>query len=200
MKDPIYTAIIGGKPLRFFPSPVGNTDPDWYFWEEGCGEPKPELPDFPWLALEDLMVCLDLPLDQRERILRDRAPPARIVTIKDFSIRDGQPTDHELPCTQSITVADGIVVIAPQIIVWSISSGLQWMNFRKPYEIAYRAALDAVTAGLSVHELKEWLKGADKRWHLNYLAMGTERRGDNETTWHGLTILGHEAPTEKFMI
>jgi hypothetical protein len=25
--EPIHTAVVNGKPLRFFPSPIGNTDP-----------------------------------------------------------------------------------------------------------------------------------------------------------------------------
>jgi hypothetical protein len=195
MQQPIYTATINGLPLRFFPSPVGTTDPDWYLWEEGCGEREPALPDFPWLALGDLMVCLDLPLDQRERILHDNAPPARIVAIRDLSVRHGQPTDHKLPCTQTIAVAGGIIVIAPEILAWSVIPSGQ-----NSYGAAYRAALDAVTAGLPVQELMQWLKGADERWHMNHVAMCTARRGDNETTFHGLTILGPEAPTEKFMI
>jgi hypothetical protein len=195
----VHTAVVNGKPLRFFRSPIGNTDPDWYLWEECCETPKPELPDFPWLALGDLMTCLAMPLDKQERLLRQYEPPARIVTIKDLSVREGQPTDHELPCTQTVVTTDGIVVIAPEILAQSIfPSGLQCpssLEWRKSYEIAERAALNIVTAGLSVHELQEWLMGADERRHLNRMAMGTARRGNNETTWHGLTLIGPEPAT-----
>jgi hypothetical protein len=84
---------------------------------------------------------------------------------------------------------DGIVVIAPEILSRSIlPSGLKYMDFRKSYEIAERAALDAVTAKLSVRDLKQWLRGADERLHLNDMAMCTAGRRDNETTFHDLRL------------
>jgi hypothetical protein len=210
--DPIHTAIINDKPLRFFRSPVGNTDPKWYYWEEGQDEePKPELPDFPWVSVMDLMACWNMPSNQQECALLKHEAPGRIVTIRDLAINNGQPTDHRLPCVKSFKTASGIVLIAPEIVASrymmptvseetirmvfiALRKGKELPitpvhEFRMAYDAAFRSAVDIVTKGLSVGDLKHWLIGASERETLNYIAMCRAERGDDKATFHGLQIL-----------
>jgi hypothetical protein len=209
--EPIHVANINDKPLRFFRSPIGNTDRDWYLWEECDDEPKPELPDFPWVAVMDLMACQEMPGEQQESILRKHEAPAQIVTIRDSAIRNGLPTDHALPCVKSFRTADGIVLIAPNVIASrsmmprvheetvrlgfiALAKGAELPvtpvhKFWMAYAAAFRTAVDIVTAGLSVSQLWSWLNGARERELLDHLAMGTAGRGGNKTTFGGLEIL-----------
>jgi hypothetical protein len=184
--EPLHVATINGHRLRFFRSPEGNTEPDRYLQEVYSETPDLELPDLPWISVEDWLSVMGVPADQHPAFLRSHAPPSRTVTIKDLAVDKGYPTPWSVPCTRTVAIADGIVVIAPEIITWALMSDIPRAPERTPvhphykyerlYEIANRAAVDKVTVGLSVNDLCSWLYSARQRRTRDYLASLMVRR------------------------
>jgi hypothetical protein len=179
--EPIHVTMINTHRLRFFRSPEGNTDPDQYLEELHNEVPDHELPDLPWISVEDWLSVMGVPAAEHPPFLRNYAPPSRTVTIKDGAVDDGYPTPWRVPCTQTIATADGIVVIAPEILTWALIGDITRVpNIKRTpvlpdcerlYEIAKRAAVDKVTVGLSVNDLCAWLYSARQRETRNYLAL-----------------------------
>jgi hypothetical protein len=181
--EPIHVATINGHRLRFFGSPEGNTAPDRFFHETYNETPdrEPELPDLPWVSLDDLLSGMDVPADQRPPVWRSYAPPSRTVTIKDSEVYNAYPTPWKVPCTQTVATTGGTVVIAPESIASEIMRGPKHnRRYERHYEIAKRAALDKITDGLSVQKLFVWLGGAHQRGIRDYLALLMMHREQRE--------------------
>jgi hypothetical protein len=130
---PIHTGFVNGKPVRFFHSPLGDGRPD-----------------FPWLALDDLMAALPLPRPIRRAFSRGLR--------SDWKDR-----------IRTITTAKGATTIVPNAVAQGllnavVGQGLCPAALEAEYDAAVLAACPALTIGLDAEEEQEFVAAATFRW------------------------------------
>jgi hypothetical protein len=130
---PIHTGSVNGKPVRFFRSPLGDGRPD-----------------FPWLALDDLMAALALPRPIRRAYSRGLR--------SDWKDR-----------IRTITTAKGPTTVVPNAVAQGllnavVGQGLCPAALEADYDAAVLAACPALTIGLDAEKKRAFAEAAPFRW------------------------------------
>lgn len=137
---PIHTEAVGLANLRFFAPPDGGRD-------------------FPWVALDDLYACINMPRDLRRQFKS--------------KMRTGPWRDS----IQTVATADGIANIVPHFVAQGMidamqHSGLGLSDFYAQYAKAGSIALSKLTDGFSSDQLLAYIAEAWKK------AGGSPKDGD----------------------
>lgn len=125
---PIHVEAVGLGNVRFFAPPSGGRE-------------------FPWVSLDDLMVCMNVPQEMRRMFKSD--------------MRRGPFADS----TKMVAVADGIANIVPHFVAQGVI-GVNEEIGRAPKELywhyakASAAALDKLTDGFSQGQIFAYLRDA----------------------------------------
>jgi hypothetical protein len=130
---PIHTGTVNGKPVRFFRSPLGDGRPD-----------------FPWLALDDLMAALALPRPIRR------------------AFSQGLRSDWK-DRIRIIMTAQGPTTVVPNAVAQGlfnavVGQGLCPAALEAEYDDAVLTACPALTIGLDAEEEHAFIAAATFRW------------------------------------
>lgn len=130
MVNPIHTHMVNGHPVRFFRSPYQG-------------------PDFPWHALEDLMIASGAARSLRRQYLS----MVRRDWAKDL---------------KTVRVAEGEITIAPHFMAqgWIdslLDQSLVMARVRKDYANGSLSAANVLTAGMTERESLDYVLAATVR-------------------------------------
>lgn len=136
MIEPLHTGTVGGKPLRFFRSPL--TD---------------RRPDLPWHSVDDLQRCLGLNREQRRIMLAKFRNGPYASTTRTVATADG------LVIIAAHFMAQGAVDAL-------VDDGMAPKTARVEYELAGEEALRKLVAHIpfGIDAWFDWMKAAMHRW------------------------------------